>query len=91
MTSKYFSSLDYLAQKRYSEKLQVQGVSLPDPYVLGDKVWSCSVPYTYFSHTRMGSFSWPIRVWAARTHPLVRPYAYECPYAYGYISAQYSC
>ena len=43
MTSEYFSSLDYLAQKRYSEKLQVQGVSLPalpDPYVLGDEVWS---------------------------------------------------
>ena len=43
MTSEYFSSLDYLAQKRYSEKLQVQGVSLPalpDSYVLGDEVWS---------------------------------------------------
>ena len=25
---------------------------------------ACSVPYTYFSHTRMG---YPIRIWAAHT------------------------
>lgn len=40
MTSEYLSSADYLAQKRYSEKLLVEGVSLPDPYGLGEEVWS---------------------------------------------------
>ena len=40
MISEYFSSADYLTQKRYLEKLQVEGVSLPDPYGLGGDVWS---------------------------------------------------
>ena len=40
MASDYLSSVDYLTQKRYSEKLQIEGVSLPDPYELGDEVWS---------------------------------------------------
>ena len=40
MASDYLSSVDYLAQKRYSEKLQIKGVSLPDPYELGDELWS---------------------------------------------------
>ena len=40
MTSEYFSSADYLAQKRYSEKLLVEAVSLPDLYRLGDELWS---------------------------------------------------
>jgi len=40
MASDYLSSVDYLTQKRYSEKLQIEGVSMPDPYELGDEVWS---------------------------------------------------
>lgn len=40
MVSDYYSSLDYLAQKRYSEKCQIEGVTLPDPYGVKDEVWS---------------------------------------------------
>ena len=40
MASEYVSSLDYLAQKRYSEKYQIEGVTLPDPYELKDEIWS---------------------------------------------------
>ena len=74
----------------------------------------CSVPYAYFSRTRMGcpyaygqfflahtrmgypyAYGLPIRY---RGNLLVRPYAYECPYAHAYLPdsfdfqlASYSC
>ena len=40
MASEYVSSLDYLAQRRYSEKCQIEGVTLPDLYGLKDEIWS---------------------------------------------------
>ena len=39
MASEYFSSIDYLAQKRYLEKLIVESETLPDPYGIGE-LWS---------------------------------------------------
>ena len=40
MASEYFSSIDYLAQKRYSEKLIIEGETLPDPYGIEEDLWS---------------------------------------------------
>ena len=40
MGSDYYSSLDYLAQKRYLEKCRIEGVTLPDPYGVKDENWS---------------------------------------------------
>ena len=37
MGSDYYSSLDYLAQKRYLEKCRIEGVTLPDPYGVKDE------------------------------------------------------
>ena len=40
MGSDYYSSLNYLAQKRYLEKCRIEGVTLPDPYGVKDENWS---------------------------------------------------
>ena len=40
MGSVYYSSLNYLAQKRYLEKRQIEGVTLPDPCRVKDENWS---------------------------------------------------
>jgi len=40
MASNYISSLDHLAQKRYLEKLLIEGVTLPDLYAIAEKQWS---------------------------------------------------
>jgi len=37
MVSDYVSSLDYLVQKRYLEKLLIEGVALPDPYTIAEE------------------------------------------------------
>jgi len=39
MSSSYFLSLDYEAQKRYLEKLTVLGVKIADPYGVSDDLW----------------------------------------------------
>lgn len=39
MTSEHFKSLDYLAQRRYIEKLTIDGDVLPDPYSIADDLW----------------------------------------------------
>ena len=31
--------MDYLAQKRYLEKLVIEGVTLPDPYGIAEQLW----------------------------------------------------
>ena len=40
MTSEYFKSLDYLAQRRYVEKLTIRDEVLPDPYSIGEESWT---------------------------------------------------
>ena len=36
----YFSSLDYNSQRRYAEKLNIDGERLPDPYRIDQDQWS---------------------------------------------------
>ena len=37
--SEYFQSFDYLAQRRYTEKLTICDKVLPDPYSIGEDLW----------------------------------------------------
>ena len=39
MASEQFNSLDYLAKRRYLEKLNIDGEDLPDPYSISDDLW----------------------------------------------------
>lgn len=43
MLSEYFSSLDYSAQRRYLEKLRIDGETLPDPYAISEDLWTDDV------------------------------------------------
>ena len=38
--SSYFNALDYIAQKRYLAKLNIDGCSLQDPYAIKETQWS---------------------------------------------------
>jgi len=40
MTLEHFNSLDYLAQRRYIEKLMIDGKVLPDPYSVTEDWWT---------------------------------------------------
>ena len=38
--SSYFNTQDYIAQKRYLAKLNIDGCSLQDPYAIEETQWS---------------------------------------------------
>ena len=39
MSSEYFHSLEYLAQRVYLEKLKIDGEVLPDPFSISQDLW----------------------------------------------------
>ena len=39
-TSAYLSSLPWEARKRYTDKLKISGVTLPDPYSIDQGLWT---------------------------------------------------
>ena len=61
MPPEYFNSLDYLAQRRYSEKLRIDDEVLPDPYSIEEDLWADDITqwpdlqfgdiYSYLIHT----------------------------------------
>ena len=61
MASKYVTSLDYEARKRYPEKLNI-GARMPDPYTISSELWEDDIKkwpsiefgdvYTYLIETR---------------------------------------
>ncbi len=58
----YSKSLDYPSQRRYANKLQIDGEKLPDPYEILDTLWQDDVTkwpnmefgdlYTYLRDTK---------------------------------------
>ena len=97
MTSEHFKSLDYLAQRRYIEKLTIDGDVLPDPYSIADNLWIHDItkwPDLVYGDLYLIETKGPYTKEKLKAHKSLDAYSYFCSghvctvYFYGHGCSQ---